>query len=257
MGPDPDRSTLPPENVYGHTKKLSYILLQIDSQKEKLGRPVRVLDFGCGNGSAVSQYLIQDGVDYVGVDIHQPSLDYAKTRYSDKNAIFTDETPKDQTFDLIVYADFLEHVTEPWAFLSEHQHLLSDDGYMIASVPNGYGPFELEQRIDKFFKIDRGLYHLSRFKRFMFRQPPPSRNSVGLPYNHESGHVIFFTKSSLIDCLTKAGLTLRDFRNGSFMGASISGIVMNRSKWVLRKNVEVADTMPYWMVSTWLFTMGK
>lgn len=52
---------LPKENVYGHTKKLRFILEHIDRYTNLHGKPITILDFGCGNGTAVSQYLKKAG----------------------------------------------------------------------------------------------------------------------------------------------------------------------------------------------------
>src|SRR5690348_13860919 len=77
----PGRPPLPAEDIFGNTKKLRFILRSIDDHRARLGRVVRVLDFGCGNAAAVGQYLIGAGVDYVGVDFHEPSLAYARANF--------------------------------------------------------------------------------------------------------------------------------------------------------------------------------
>ena len=38
--------------------------------------------------------------------------------------------------DALVYGDVLEHLREPWAVLARHVPLLSDDGLLIACIPN-------------------------------------------------------------------------------------------------------------------------
>ncbi len=68
---------LPPENHYGHTKKLRFIRAAVAAHRAALGRDIAVLDFGCGNGPAVSRYLIGPGVRFTGVDVHARSLGHA------------------------------------------------------------------------------------------------------------------------------------------------------------------------------------
>ena len=93
---------LPPENPWGHTKKLRYFLRQVERLRAQRSATVRVLDFGCGNGTAVSQFILQDGVDYVGVDAHEPSLAYAKAHFGSGTAQFTRTMPTDRQFDLLL-----------------------------------------------------------------------------------------------------------------------------------------------------------
>lgn len=39
-------------------------------------------------------------------------------------------------FDCILYPDVLEHLVDPWVVLARHRRILSDEGIIIASVPN-------------------------------------------------------------------------------------------------------------------------
>ncbi len=244
---------LPPENLYGHSKKLAYILGVVEGRQRALGGPARVLDFGCGNGEAVSRYIVATGCDYLGVDVHAPSLAHAVARFGAANARFADAVPPTGTFDIIVYADILEHIDDPAAILREHGRRLAPGGVIVGSVPNGYGPFEMENRIDRGLRLTPLLARLSRTKRRLFG--PPAPDAVVVPYNHESGHVVFFTRRSFAACVERASLRLTDFVHGAFLGASVSGILLARSPRLLAWNVRVADRLPHWAVSTWYFTL--
>lgn len=248
--------SLPDENHYGHTKKLRFLLGEIEKHKSVLRRPVTVLDFGCGNGSAVSQYLMGDGVRYYGVDIHPDSLSYAKENFSQAGATFTDKIPTDVSFDIIVYADVLEHVPDPEALLREHASLLAPDGIVLAAVPNGYGPFELESRVDEWLSISRLMGRASRIKRSLLQQPIPE-SQVALPYNHQSGHLVFFTRKSLQRVIANAGFQIARFAHGAVMGASVSGVLLGRSPLLKRWNTSMADKLPSWAVSTWYVTLKR
>jgi SAM-dependent methyltransferase len=247
---------LPRENHYGHTKKLRFILDAIAAQQRRLGRRARVLDFGCGNGAAVSQYIIKIGCAYVGVDIHEPSLTYATMHFGGEHVRFCNAIPAGEQFDVIVYSDFLEHVDDPAAVLQAHTQFLATDGIVVASVPNGYGPFEIEQWLDKTFRLSKGLEALSSVKRRLLGRLQPG-DTVGLPYNHDSGHLVFFTRTMLRDVAAKSGLRIARFAHGAFIGASISGIALARSARLMAWNTRVADRLPYWSVSTWYFVLGK
>jgi SAM-dependent methyltransferase len=247
---------LPPENQYGHTKKLRFLIDAIARHRAALGRPVTVLDFGCGNGSAVSQYLMGEGVRYYGVDIHPDSLAHARARYGGPDAAFLQRVPEDATFDVIVYADVLEHLDDPAATLRAHRAQLAPNGIVVGAVPNGYGPFEIEQKLDRWFGLSHLLAGLSTLVRLMRGHPAPEA-AVLLPYNHESGHVMFFTRTRLLRTVAAAGFDLVWFGHGAFMGASVSGVLLGRSARLLRWNVAVADRLPYRAVATWYFVLRQ
>ncbi|OPX84854.1 MAG: Ubiquinone biosynthesis O-methyltransferase [Pelotomaculum sp. PtaB.Bin104] len=248
-------SGLPKENIYGHIKKLRFILENIKKYKSMHGDLISLLDFGCGNGSAVSQFLIQDGVNYYGIDIHEPSLDYAKKHFANENALFINHIPEGILFDVIVYADVLEHLDDPISILQQHYNLLKENGIIIGAVPNGFGPFENEKRIDKFLGFSRGILLASKIKRRMLKRISSSRSSI-IPYNSDSGHVQFFTKKSLLLTLQKGGFQIKCFRKGAFIGAPLSERIL-RGKRIIELNSKIADYLPYWAVSTWYFVAKK
>jgi len=247
---------LPPENQYGHTKKLRFLIDAIARHRAALGRPVTVLDFGCGNGSAVSQYLMGEDVRYYGVDIHPDSLAHARAQFSRPDATFLDYVPEGVTFDVIVYADVLEHLDDPAATMRAHRTQLAPNGIVIGAVPNGYGPFENEQRLDRWFGLSSLLAGIATLVRLMRGHPAPEV-AVSLPYNHESGHVMFFTRTRLLRTVAEAGFDLVWFGHGAFMGASVSGVLLGRSVRLLRWNVAVADRLPHWAVATWYFVLRQ
>lgn len=248
---------LPPENIYGHTKKLRYVLARLADLQDRLGRTPRILDFGCGNGEAVSQYLIRAGVDYTGVDFHRPSIEHAAKRFGHRKAVprrrFLRHTPNDGPYDALVYSDVLEHLDDPVTVLTEHRPLLAEHGWLIGSVPNGYGPFEMEKRIGRYtglgWVLSRVHGGLRRVKH-RFKAPPPSD---GLPYNAACGHVQFYTRASITRTLARGGFKVSHFRKGCFMGSSASARVL-RGQAVMRANNAVAEVLPSWAVSTWYFT---
>lgn len=247
---DNHSSSLPPENVYGHTKKIQFFIDAIARHGIRKGSRISVLDFGCGSGSAVSQYLVNDAIEYYGVDFHEPSLEYAQSHFSAPNVHFSADVPKGVTFDVIVYSDVLEHLDHPGEMLSLHATQLSDDGIVLGSVPNGYGGFENEKRIDRFFH----LYDILRFcfrgmkKMLGLKQTPEPE----IPFNLESGHVQFFTRRELSRILETCGFQIQEFSHGSFMGADLSGVLFIKGP-LIRLNTWLADRLPSWAVSTWHF----
>jgi len=246
---------LPTEDIFGNTKKLKFILTEIATHRARLGRDIVVLDFGCGNAEALGRYLIGPGLRYVGVDFHAPSLAHARDRFAAPNAQFLAAVPPGITFDAIVYADVLEHLDDPLAALAAHVRQLAPDGIVVGSVPNGYGACETEKFIDRHLR----LYQMLRWvKRTALREagrlpnlPPP------IPYNSESGHVVFFTLRSLRQMVDAAGLRLARFGHGGFVGADLTGSTIFAGRRFVDWNVRIADRLPNWAVSTWYFVLAK
>jgi 2-polyprenyl-3-methyl-5-hydroxy-6-metoxy-1,4-benzoquinol methylase len=240
-------ASLPPENIFGHTKKLEYIRRHLDGIF-KTNPAARVLDFGCGNGSAVSQYLIaalSPTATYLGVDIHPASVAHANAHYRKSNAAFSNVMP-DDVFDVIVYADVLEHLDQPLLTLSDHRKLLRPGGTIVGSIPNGIGPYEIENAIDRRLKISRSVASVMT----RMRGGPVST----IPYNSDSGHLQFFRKGEFFRILGEAGFRVTEFRNGTFFGAMITERVLRvGGEPLMRANAAIADILPFWAVSTWLF----
>lgn len=98
-----------------------------------------LLDVGCGTGNGFAG-LRRRGVRVVGID-HDPSVVAQAARVLD-DAIVLDidagEWPPALAgaFDVVAFADCLEHLRNPWAVLRSARTLLAPGGVVIASIPN-------------------------------------------------------------------------------------------------------------------------
>jgi SAM-dependent methyltransferase len=191
---------------------------------------------------------------YYGVDMHEPSLSYARKHFEKENAQFLSHVPQSVLFDVIVYADVLEHLDNPVSLLQHHYGLLKKDGIIIGAVPNKYGAFEMEQKIDKWLKLSEALVLAKKLKRKLLG---PGLGDSQVPYNDESGHIQFFTRKTLISTLEQAGFVIDSLRNGAFWAAPLSGWLCLRREKVVQLNASIADHLPYWAVSTWYFSAIK
>lgn len=247
---------LPPEDIYGNTKKLRFVIEALDRQAHHLGHPPSLLDFGCGNAMAVGRFLADGQRNYLGVDFHEASLHHARSVCSLPNTVFQSALPVHRSFDALVYADVLEHLEHPTDILKTHLGQLADDGIVVGSVPNGWGPCEMEKwliRTFRLYDIARGAWRLG--KRIAGRSV--SANAQYPPYNSESGHVVFFSLGMLKAMADDAGLVIRRLAHGGFIGADLTGATIFRSPKFVDWNVTVADRLPSRMVSTWYFEMVR
>ena len=104
----------------------------------------RVLDVGCRAGALTQAYL--EGNEVVGVDVDREALDEAgklgiETVWADAQR----RLPfRDETFDVVVAGEVLEHLASPRAFVDEAFRVLRPGGTVVGSVPN---IFRLKNRL--------------------------------------------------------------------------------------------------------------
>ncbi len=113
---------------------------------------IRILDLGCGNGAFI-YYLQKAGYQNIqGVDSSAEQVDLAKRLgvFSVKQAEIVNyiTTIKDETIDLILLMDVLEHFTRQEMFdvLDEVFRVLRAGGKCIGHVPNASGLYGMHVR---------------------------------------------------------------------------------------------------------------
>ena len=105
----------------------------------QVGCGQKILDVGCGTGTLGFE-IKKRGNEVWGLDINKKAIDLAKKKL-DKTFLYDSADPddlpiKDEKFDVIVFADILEHLDEPEAVLREYKKYLKEDGCVIVSLPN-------------------------------------------------------------------------------------------------------------------------
>jgi methionine biosynthesis protein MetW len=100
----------------------------------------RVLDLGCGSGELAS-YLAARGDRVWGVDVNAAAVAQAAPFCVDTRVVDLEETEltglfAGLQFDVVLFADVLEHLREPWKALQAARDVLAPDGRVVASIPN-------------------------------------------------------------------------------------------------------------------------
>lgn len=106
----------------------------------RLARSKRVLDIACGTGYGSSE-LAAVARSVTGVDVSEDAVEYARTHYTASNLQFqaapAEDLPfPDQSFDLIVAFEVIEHLHDPRALLAQARRLIAPHGQFIVSTPN-------------------------------------------------------------------------------------------------------------------------
>jgi 2-polyprenyl-3-methyl-5-hydroxy-6-metoxy-1,4-benzoquinol methylase len=103
-----------------------------------------VLDFGCGNGEALLDFLSlkYKNIRFTGFDQDkQNSLLLSRLAERVRIANALHELSGDR-YDVIILTEVLEHVDSPEEVISNLSTLLTDQGVFFITVPNGYGVSE-------------------------------------------------------------------------------------------------------------------
>lgn len=182
-----------------------------------VGEAKVVLDVGCATGY-LAEALVRQGCVVTGIEYDAEAADLARPHLEqvvvgDLNTLQPfDELPQDH-FDVLVFGDVLEHLTDPAAVLSGALPLLKADGSVVISVPN----------------VTHGSVRLALLQgRWQY-------TATGLL---DRTHITFFTRRSLLELLSSCGLVAVDSRQttadplGVEVAVDPSGLPAGVTEWV-------------------------
>lgn len=162
----PELESVGSETELGENHSLTKMLRLVGDSK-------RVVDFGCASGY-FARLLRNKGCQVVGVEISEKAAKLAE-RYceqvvvADLDFVSIAHILSEQTFDVAVFGDVLEHLRNPWRVLEEVHKILQPEGYVVASIPNiAHGAIRLALLQGKFDYADVGILdntHLRFFTR--------------------------------------------------------------------------------------------
>ena len=181
MNPDNNIDNSALERSWQHaiqTGKTDRGNLQINIQFLKetglLGNNKRVLELGCGSGSLAS-ILHKKGVSIIASDIAQTAIDQARKLHPDIE--FQTHSAEalpydDQTFDIVMSFDVLEHLPNVNQHLHEVYRVLKPSGFYLFQTPNKFSNsiFEtLKCRSLEWKKYHPSLHFYGQLRRRLYR----------------------------------------------------------------------------------------
>jgi 2-polyprenyl-3-methyl-5-hydroxy-6-metoxy-1,4-benzoquinol methylase len=151
-----------------------------------------VVEVGCGSGALGGAYKLRNPqVHYIGVEaMTEPAADASNVL--DQVIVGNAEDPhlfagKLSNVDCFVYGDVLEHLVNPWVCLRRHLQLLSEDGLVVACIPNAQ--------------------HWSVIANLLHGQWPLEDQGL-----FDRTHLRWFTKASIVAGFQQLGLTIHELK---------------------------------------------
>src|SRR4051794_16697392 len=98
----------------------------------------RILDVGCGAGR-LAKHISLLGAEVVGVERHPEAASLARKyckRVIEQDLDSSSLLARDDLFDVMIFADVLEHLVEPDALLKRLAPNLAPNGFILVSLPN-------------------------------------------------------------------------------------------------------------------------
>lgn len=127
---------------WAHGYVLPAVLREVQGLYE--GKPVSIVDIGCGNGYVASQ-LAQRGHSVVGIDVSKDGIDIARGAYPaihfEVCSIYDDDLHEiiGPPVDCVISLEVIEHLFYPKRLLEQAHRILKSDGHVILSTPyHGY-----------------------------------------------------------------------------------------------------------------------
>ena len=237
-------------------KKLRFLVEALDT----IGRrPLDILEVGCGSGN-IARPLAWLGHRVLATDIDEASLDFTRLQEAPptlelKRAGLTD-LPADRRFDAIIASEVLEHVDAPAAALRLYRKALAPGGLVLATVPNGRGPWEIGQALSPrraagWMARRTGLYAPLKKALGIRRAEKDAETST---FNFESPHLQHFTLRSFEAMVHDAGFDI--IRRGHSDGPLTFFPGGRRISWLAELDCRLADRVPHWLASGWYFVLA-
>ena len=165
--------------------QMAKLVLRLDHLAEQGARPLRLLDFGCGDGDFLSVARAM-GADALGIDVSASRTQAARgdglTILPDLEALDAQDGPP---LDAVVLSQVLEHIAAPKSLLRALHQRLRPGGVLFVAVPNTKG-VSVPQDFHEFTLV-QPVEHMNAFTPDTLRQI--GRNTGFLPLRRPAAFV--------------------------------------------------------------------
>jgi 2-polyprenyl-3-methyl-5-hydroxy-6-metoxy-1,4-benzoquinol methylase len=182
-------------------------------------RPARVLDVGCGAGRSGAWLKARGASRLVGIEVDPVSAEAAMAIYDEVHVTSVESALStiDEPFDLILCADVLEHLVDPWSVVRRLRGCATPETVLAVSIPN--------------------IRNIAALRRIAFG-PGFAYETEGI---FDETHLRFFTRTNALEMLHNGGWVVdRTGRSLHNMSARVTSKLTRR----------IADE---WLAYQWYF----
>jgi SAM-dependent methyltransferase len=245
----------PQENIYGHFARVEWFSRYLRASD-------RIAEIGCGTGYRITYPLRVWGFDSVGLDLDESSIHYGRQLFA-RAGIAPDallnqrveELPGE--FDVFIASEVLEHVRdgELEQLLQVLWQKLRPGGWLLVTVPNGYGWFEIEAfvwwklRVGLIMKYTGLAFCISRLKDKIVSGPgyDPIASTLA-----NSPHVQRFTLATIQGRLRRAGFAIEEARGSVGVSGPFSETFLSGAKRIEALNERIGRSLGRFAAGFWI-----
>lgn len=134
--------------------------------------PIKIIDFGCGDGvqlNTIKKALNKEkNVELYGIDLSNEALSVAKKKTGGHfiNSSVYEVPFQDESFDISISSDVIEHVNNPLAMIEEIRRVTKPDGIIIIGTPIKYTEKPLDSmHVKEYFQEEfKSLFLKEKFE---------------------------------------------------------------------------------------------
>lgn len=253
--------------MYGERRRLVYFLEAI-ARLSPSAAP-RIIELGCGTGEGLLSPLaaaLPSAKEIVGVDFDATSIATAQKLLGERPFIplrfvlsEAERLPNDfeaGAWDVVILSEVIEHVENPFPLLETANRLLRPGGLLLVTIPNGYGPFEIENFFWDGLKLERKIRSLRAIL---------GRKSAATPSTmaDTNRHVGFYAWGNVKKLLSEGGFDIRESRNREWFCGPFTDLLHGMMKRVGAGGLLVALTqgfagvLPRFAAADWMAAAVK
>jgi methionine biosynthesis protein MetW len=162
----------------------------------------RVLDLGCATGTTGAALKQRQAVEVVGIELEPDYAREAATRLDDVLTADAETAEPSGRFDVLIAADILEHLKDPWSTLRRYAALLEPGATVIVSLPNvGHWSTYAHHARGSWPRRPEGIFDATHLRWFTLRDANELLRQAGLEPHTVVRRGWLYTRGSRLDAL--------------------------------------------------------